>query len=489
MNILIKNNIFFSFFLLIITFGSTQFALKSFAQNAKIEIEKTEIYQDEPFVISIIAEGDEIIHSNFPEIENFVKKSSASFSSEQIVAGKKKQSKTISQNYYASQIGTFKLPPFSIEINGKLINSPGATIKVKATDASRKKEKLNLEDFFITEEEIDFSDVKEDAFLGLTVETDEVYVGEGFTLTLSFFMALENKAYLDWPQDLGGKITAIHKKIQPDNCWEEDFDIKEVQKTEIKINNKTYFQYKLFQAVYYPLNTNTIIFPEVGLEMLKYKYIKDLQTGGNVRTAEKKMFYTTAKSIKVKELPPHPLRDKVPVGEFALQESITKLKLQTGETFDYNFTIVGKGNFSAIQTLEIANATTDFEFILADTRQIIQRLGNTVTGSKSFAYSALPKEAGKHPLKKYFQWVYFDPAKGKYDTLQSDLVLEISGSSLKNLELYADGLYGIYKQIENPDSDQETTWFAYHQSGRWVTNIFLGVLSIVSVYFMWKRKK
>ena len=46
---------------------------------------------------------------------------------------------------------------------------------------------------FFGEGETEFVDIKEDAFLALTTSKDDVYVGEGFNTTLSFFCPTEGK--------------------------------------------------------------------------------------------------------------------------------------------------------------------------------------------------------------------------------------------------------------------------------------------------------
>src|SRR5690606_3497455 len=116
----------------------------------------------------------------------------------------------------------------------------------------------------------EFIEVKEDAFFGLSTSKDEVYLGEGFTVTLALYVAETNQAQLDF-YDLGPQLSTILKEIRPDNCWEENFNIESISGVPVTINGKRHRQYKVYQAVYYPLNLKPIKFPSVGLKLIKYK--------------------------------------------------------------------------------------------------------------------------------------------------------------------------------------------------------------------------
>ena len=79
----------------------------------------------------------------------------------------------------------------------KSVSSPGQTIKVgpPVQVSRRRQDPFNnffnrdpFDDFFGRNEPSEFVDIKEDAFLALTTSKDEVYVGEGFTATLSFYV-------------------------------------------------------------------------------------------------------------------------------------------------------------------------------------------------------------------------------------------------------------------------------------------------------------
>ncbi len=82
----------------------------------------------------------------------------------------------------------------------------------------------------------------------------------------------------------------------------------------------------------------------------------------------------------------------------------------------------------------------NFEFYELNVRQDINRQKNRVTGNKSFSYFLIPKEPGQYKMKDYFHWVFFNPAKKRYDSLQPKLVFTVTGESKKNEAIQANDL-------------------------------------------------
>ena len=99
-------------------------------------------------------------------------------------------------------------------------------------------------DPFGDREPTEFVDIRDDAFLALTTNKNKVYVGEGFTTTLSFYVAEDNRAPLQF-YELGKQLSDVLKKVRPENCWEENFNIENINGEPVTINGKRYTQYKV----------------------------------------------------------------------------------------------------------------------------------------------------------------------------------------------------------------------------------------------------
>ena len=305
-----------------------------FSQNKSIEIGPNQIGINENLNITITIENEPLKnYSDFPKIEGLTKSGVSSSSSTNYINGKMTSSQSIIQSYIPQKIGVIIIPPFSIKINNQKIESEGKKIEIL-----NKTNKQNLDpfdnffnpfdNFFDKNQNNEFIDIKADAFLNLNTNKNEVFVGEGFTTTLSFFVSENNQADMRF-FELGKQLTEIVKKIKPENCWEENYNIESINSITTTINGKRYNEYKIFEATYFPFNTGKIFFPELSLDLIQYQLAKNPSFFGQNRKEKIKKFNSKKKIVNVIDLPPHPLKENVVVGKFKLKENIEPTKLIT----------------------------------------------------------------------------------------------------------------------------------------------------------------
>lgn len=463
------------------------FSLSVSAQEKSIEIGNTEVALNQYFQITLKVENERLQgYSPFPDLEGFVKRGTSSSSSTSFVNGRMSSSQSIIQNYQPTKEGTFTVPDFTMTINGEKVSVGGFTIKVGAPAQQQRTQDPFASPFDRlrnNNQPTEFVDVDADAFLALTTDKKEIYVGEGFTTTLAFYVAESNRADMRF-YDLGNQITEIIKQIKPANCWEENFNIDNIQGEPTTINNRAYTQYKVYQAAYYPLNTDEIKFPSVGLKLIKYKVAKNPSFFGRNRQEDFETFYSKPKTVKIKDLPPHPLKEQVAVGDYRLAEKINSLNLKTGESFNYTFNIIGEGNISAIEEPKVKK-NDHFDFYAPNVKQDVNRSGGKVRGTKSFNYFGIPNEPGTYELGDFFQWVFFNPDKVAYDTLRSEQVLFVSGESRKNEYIMSNDMGSFYDTIEFKENTlsglDESSWM------RIFANIFI-VAMVVLTALLFIRK-
>lgn len=468
-------------------------ATPSRAQQVQITLGPDEIGENQAWTITVTVQNDRLkSYDNFPDIPGLRKRGTSSQSSTNIVNGQISSSQSIIMTYLPERQGLVTVPSFAMTINGTKINITGKKVRVGApvqrqqtTDPfSRFFNRDPKEDFF-GRGETEFVDIKEDAFFALTTNKEEVYTGEGFTATLAFYVSDDNRAPLQF-YELGKQLSEILKRIKPSTCWEENFNIENIEGETIEINGKDYTQYKLYQAVFYPLNAEPISFPSVGLEMIKYKVAKNPSFFGQNRQEDFKTFYSKIKKVKVKELPPHPLREGVAVGDYRLDEKVSGTRAETGQSFSYQFNVYGEGNISGIEK-PVLGKKPEFEFYEPNVKQDINRDGGRVVGTKSFNYFMIPKEPGEYALGDYFQWVFFNPRTAKYDTLKSAALLSVGGESLKDEAISSNDLGSFYDKIASVDNTLQKRggidWFTL------LTYTFAGVALLFSAYLVFKKGK
>ena len=460
------------------------------AQEVSIDLGPDEIALNQGFTITITVQNERLRdYDDFPEIDGFRKMGTTSSSNTSIINGQISSSQSTIQQYAALQEGTFRLKPFSMTINGKKVSSPGKSIKVgPASKRTARRDPFSnsiFDDYFgrgSTGEE-EFMDVKADAFLALTTDKEEVYLGEGFTATLAFYVSEANRAELEF-YDLSRQVSEATKLISPANCWEESFSIENIKGELVVLNKKRYMRYKLFQSAYYPWNLEPIELNSVPLELIKYKVSKRRSFFGRNKKEDFQTFYSLPKVIEVKDLPQHPLKDQVAVGDYYLEEKVSSTTPKTGESFNYRFQVFGEGNISAINNPEVPDDEV-FDFYPPNVQQNIKRGNGKVNGVKQFNYYGIPNEPGKYNLKDYFSWIFFNTKTERYDTLSSELVLNVSGESKRNQSISANDLGSFYDII-----DFENNNLASRTADVYIkifANIFILIMLVLSLIFVFRK--
>jgi hypothetical protein len=218
--------------------------------------------------------------------------------------------------------------------------------------------------------------------------------------------------------------------------------------------------------------------------MIKYKVARNPSFFGQNRQEDFKKFFTRPKTVRVRDLPPHPLKDAVAVGDYKLNESVSSKDLQTGQSFTYEFNIYGEGNISSINA-PMVKENDEFEFYDPDVSQNINRRNGRVTGSKSYSFYGIPNEPGDYPLGKYFKWIYFNTKKDAYDTLTSRAVVYVTGESRKNENILSSDVGTFYDRIEFERNDLSGT-----EGVEWLkvfANILILVMLALSAFIIFKK--
>ncbi|MBS1486243.1 MAG: BatD family protein [Bacteroidetes bacterium] len=464
----------------------------SFSQNAQVQLGPDEIGQNQAWTITITVNNAPLKeYENFPDIAGLQRRGTSSSSQTNIINGQISSSQSIIMTYVPMRQGLITVPSFKMKVNDQVISVTGKKIKVGPPVQAQSNDPFKnmfdrdpFDDFFGRKQQpTEFVDIKEDALLALTTNKDEVYVGEGFTATLSFLVAENNRAPMQF-HDLGRQLADILKKVRPTNCWEENFNIENIDGEAIVISGKRYTQYKIYQATFFPLNSQPVVFPSIALEMIKYKIAKNPSFFGQSRQEDFKTFHSKPKTVRVKELPPHPLRDAVAVGNYKLDERISKTDLKTGQSVSYDFAIYGEGNISSIAKPNLGS-TPSFDFYEPNVKQNINREAGHVSGTKKFSYFIIPKEPGTFKLGDYFQWIFFNPQSKKYDTLKSQLTATVTGESQKNQSISSHDLGSFYDRIEGADNSIKTISDKTRMT--WIVNGFIVLILSATAFVLFRK--
>lgn len=448
--------------------------LPAFPQKYEISLGPNKIAKNQLFTITLTARNADLDeYGNFPNIPGFVKAGTSSSSSMRSINGQVSNETSIIQNYMPEKEGTFKLSPFVLKVGGQMLKSPGTTITVGPAAEQKNADPFAIDPFsydpfedFFGRGRKDNREVKADALFSIQTDKKEIWAGEGLNVTFSFLVAEENQADLDF-HDLGNQLAELLRKAKPANCWEENFGIEEIVPRRIQIRSKNYTEYRIYQGTWFPLTAQNFTIPKLKLDMVAYKPGSNPGFFGAPARQEIKPFYSNPIEIKIKDLPPHPLKGKVSVGQFSMRGSTSKPDCGVNEGVGVDLAISGEGNISYIEEpLQIKNDLMDV--YPPNTRQTVKRSMGRITGEKVFSYLMIPKEQGTFLLSNAFYWVYFNTKTSRYDTLRPEnriLVKPASAAKGEPGAASSDAFFSILEKADNSpigehtsDDDQKFWW-------------------------------
>ena len=463
------------------------------AQEVSIDLGKSPVPIDEYFTISVTLKNQELKSiGKFPELEGFEKSRRFSSTTTNIINGQVTVAQTVTQNYAALKEGEVTIKPFTIMVNEKPVESDGAEIVV-GPPAGRSRGGSQppllqgfglLDELFGAQKPQEFIDKKEDAFLVFNTEKQEAYVGEGVSVNLAFYVARDDQNLLDF-HDFLRQISAILKKLKPANAWEETFEQTGGEAEIVTFDDKEYLRFKLYEAVYYPLNDEPLLFPSVGLEMIKYRLAKEPGFLGNNRQATRKTYYTAPKIVNIKQLPDHPLRDAVPVGNYRLNEYVPRKNFVAGKSFTYAFEVEGEGNLAVIKAPE-PEKIPSLDLTLPNVKQNLIRQNGRVFGQKSFRYFITPRAPGSYDLSRAFSLIFFNPETSRYDTLRSEMQIEVAGVEDNDAAIKSKDPGAFYGRLQNESNDLIS--LSQYSNVKLYTNLVVLFLLLVSLYLFYQHR-
>lgn len=459
------------------------FGLK--AQNIRIEIAPISIALNEPLTITVESDEKEITsHTPFPDIAGLkrIKNGLSKHETEINFQGKKRKVYLLEQVYHPLKVGIVNVPAIDMTINNQRVSSVAMNIRIKPFD--KLKGELREPKSEVIDNTPKIIEVREDAFLAVDVGKRSVYVGEGLGVSLSLYVATTTKAPMLF-MDINRQVEDIIKKLKPAHCWEENFQLKEVpEPPTIDINGKSYTQHKFYEAVLFPLNAQTIDLPTVSLNMRVKRKISTTGNNNEFKEGEGEIvtFQSEAKTIEVKPLPPHPLKEQIAVGKFFLEENAPYRPIETGEGVNYYFKIVGEGNIAELYEPQTYNTNSQLSIYSPNRQPYINRKDGKVNGYVSFEYLLLPQEAGKYALRNHFEWIFFNLNTERYDTLRPNAQIQVSGKSYKGVggqELKTHPLYSKMNQTILPHSLQERKAMLFWLNMSILAMLLLGCLTLI----------
>ncbi len=462
-----------------IVFVMLALAFSALGQNAMTvttQIGSKSIPQDENFILSFTLTSVENASASlptykFPELLNFKKQGVSRAKASKSMNGQMVNSYTFSQYYQPDKPGNFEITNEGIEVSNQTYRLEPFTIVVSpAVDTEEFTEELLPSELILT---------SNDPFFVVTSNILKPFVGQGFTLKMSFFVPESNTQEFEFDHN-DIQIPALISKMKPKFCWEENFGITTEQILKVSINKKRYTEYRFFQATYFALQNQKIQIPALKLRVMS------LNRKG-LEAVKKPIFFTSAPiEIKLRDLPHHPLSGKVPVGNFQLKENISSSMTKTGQPIMYTANLLGDGN-GVLWDNKSPESDYFLNFEPISVQTTVAPFQEKMFGNKTDKIQIIPKQPGKFVMSHYFNWIYFNVKAEQFDTLKSKIVLDITGNSSDRLLNTGQDENEVYRGIENKKT-LDVTWAKWVNWSQLV-NLILIFLTIVIAFLVWKKPK
>ena len=365
------------------------YADRAWALTLRATVDKTEATLQDQIMLTLSVEGtQDAAKPRLPELAAFDWMSQGSSTRMQIINNKVSSGVDYRYILVPKQVGTFTIGPATMEYKGKTITSNKITLTIKKADSQPQASK--------------------DVFVTARVSNQTPYVNEQIIYTFKLYRRIQiANASLENPSFDGFRVEPLGKERQ----YEKVVNGRKFAVTEIK------------QALF-PTREGTI---EIGPATIQCDVV--VRTGrqrgffddaffGFSRT-KPKLFHSSPIAVEVKPLPTEGMTSLFSglVGEFSLTTSVSKKKLEVGDTTTLTITIAGTGNIKDAQGPEFP--PLDYFKVYDDKPAFTTKTSqNTFGGTFTIKKALVPLKDGSLKVPA-LSFTYFNPVKGIFELSKS----------------------------------------------------------------------
>lgn len=331
----------------------------------------------------------------------------------------------------APKAGTYKIPPVTAEYNGKTYKSK--ELVITAQDNPQQNQAQNQggsqnQQQSQAEEQVSGSG---NLFIDVNVNKKEVYVGQHIVLSAGFYSRYNIQEIAD-------------TKLPSYN----GFWVKE-----ISTPSRITLQQKLINGVPYSygLLHKKVLIPQRAGELVIEPYSIDFITREGFWDSYKRTGKSTAKTIKVKQLPsPKPDNFGGAVGSFNISMTADKEEVKLDDPLTIKVTLTGNGNIQLCEAPKV-DIPSAFEAFPPKSAENIKTDDNGMSGTRTFSYVAIARQPGEITIPAV-KFSYFDLASKSYKTVSTnELTIKITGERDSTATAFTGGV--IKSDVENLGSD------------------------------------
>lgn len=322
-----------------------------------------------------------------------------------------RSSYSISYNYILTALseGEFNIPPASIKVGSKVVESNELKIKVVGGGSASvpAEEKHSDENRRKTGNEVD-----DNLFIRSHVSKANPYQGEQMVVTYKLFF---NYNIVDNRFNTMPSLTGFYS---------EDLDVQNTKPTTEVLNGRRFNVVTLKKTILIPQRSGML-----EIDPLEMDLTIQQQVQGRGRSLFDQFFGSyknipvTVRSnpikVDVKPLPSgKPADFSGAVGKFDVSLSSDRTEVKSNESINVSFKINGTGNLKLLEKPDI-DFPTDFEVYDPKVNDNIAVNSGGISGSRTYQYLTIPRYKGEFSIDPV-TFSYFDPSRERYVTLTTD---------------------------------------------------------------------
>ncbi|MGB0404087.1 MAG: BatD family protein [Salibacteraceae bacterium] len=400
-----KNYFKYTLLIILISVG-----LNGLAQKFTATVNQNTITVGHQFKVTYSIDGQ---GENFqiPPFENFRVLSGPNQStSMQYVNGQMSSSISYSYILASTKTGQFTIPPATVTVNGKKIESNAINISIVNQSQAQKQAAQQKQ----AQQRAQQKQLEENIYIKLLLDKTSVYQGEQIVATFKLYTRLQVANF------------QFSKAPAFNGFYTQEIESKEIGqgKTEI-INGVQYTTALLKQVVLSPQRSGNIKIEPAEMDVIVR--VQDQRAArsffdqflGGFKDIEMNLKSNGA-NIKVKAVPSgnKPLSFNGAVGNFKLTSSIDKQNVKTNEAFNLKVNIAGSGNIKLIKDPKF-DFPPDFEVYDPKENTKLNTNARGSSGSKSFEYLIIPRHSGDFVIPSV-EFSFFNAKTGKYEVLRTE---------------------------------------------------------------------
>jgi hypothetical protein len=379
-------------------------------------VDRNQVALNERFLYTVAVSGEStsLPKPNFPALDGFSILSGPNTSTNiQFVNGAMSSSNSYSFHLMPQKVGTFKIAPATIEVNGEIISSNHIEVKVVKSTVDKDKKNQSIQNVK------DKNVLGENLFLKTIVNKKSVFQNEQLLVKYNLYFRLSVRSY------------NVEKIPANPGFWMEEFKLpsqppigKEI------INGVTYQVATLRKVALFPTRSGELTIEPmvISVDALVKKTRRSRSIFDNFfddpfGKTVKKTLNSNPVSITVKSLPNlnRPSDFQGVVGNYRMSINPDKTELKANEAVSIKLSIAGEGNLKLLTPPKL-KLPPDMEVYDPKEKTSITREKDRVGGSKMIEYVVVPRFKGKYKIDPV-SLSYFDPRKSKYFRLITDPIL------------------------------------------------------------------